>query len=63
MYINFWYPMALSEGVSWYIRKTPTGLSKQQINEFTAVYDHNSRPVQVLNERTLYLVSPDVTID
>ena len=52
-----------SEGVEWYIRKTPTQLSKDQIATFTAVYDHNNRPVQVLNERTLYLdKNPTMTI-
>ena len=53
-----------SEGVKWYVRKTPTQLSKDQIAAFTAVYDHNNRPVQALNERTLYLdENPTVTID
>ncbi len=44
-----------SEGVQWYIRRTPTRFSKDQIATFTAVYDHNNRPVQALNERRLYL--------
>jgi carbonic anhydrase len=44
-----------SEGVKWYVRKTPTTLSKQQIATFAEVYDHNNRPVQALNERALYL--------
>jgi carbonic anhydrase len=44
-----------SEGVEWYIRRTPTQFSKDQIAAFTAVYDHNNRPVQPLNARTLYL--------
>jgi carbonic anhydrase len=44
-----------SEGVKWYIRKTPTTLSNEQIAAFSEVYDHNNRPVQALNERTLYL--------
>ncbi len=43
-----------SEGVSWYVRKTPTQLSKEQIAAFTAIYDNNNRPVQALNDRTLY---------
>jgi len=43
-----------SEGVQWYVRKTPTRLSKDQIAAFTAIYDHNNRPVQPLNDRTLY---------
>jgi carbonic anhydrase len=52
-----------SEGVQWYVRKTFTTLSKEQIAEFTAVYDHNNRPVQALNERTLYLdENPTVNI-
>ena len=44
-----------SEGVKWYIRKIPTQLSKGQITAFTTIYDHNNRPVQMLNERTVYL--------
>jgi carbonic anhydrase len=44
-----------SEGVNWFVRRTPTQLSKDQIAAFTAIYDHNNRPVQALNNRTLYL--------
>jgi carbonic anhydrase len=44
-----------SEGVQWYVRRTPTQLSRDQIAAFTAVYDHNNRPVQVLNRRTVFL--------
>ncbi len=52
-----------SEGVQWYVRKTPTQLSKDQIAAFTAIYDHNNRPVQALNDRTLSLdENPAVTI-
>ena len=52
-----------SEGVNWYVRRTPTQLSKDQIAAFTAYYDHNNRPVQALGERTLYLdETPNVTI-
>jgi carbonic anhydrase len=52
-----------SEGVKWYVRKTPTQLSKDQIAAFTAVYDHNNRPVRPLNRRTVYLdENPNVTI-
>jgi carbonic anhydrase len=52
-----------SEGVSWYVRRTPTQVSKEQIAAFTAIYDHNNRPVQALNECTLYLdQDPAVTI-
>ena len=53
-----------SEGVKWYVRKTPTELSKDQIAAFTAVYDHNNRPVQALGNRALYLdENPTVTIN
>jgi carbonic anhydrase len=49
--------------VKWYVRKTPTQLSREQIAAFTAVYDHNNRPVQALNGRTLYLdENPNVSI-
>ena len=52
-----------SEGVQWFVRKTRTQLSKEQIAVFKAVYDHNNRPVQALNERTLFLdENPTVTI-
>lgn len=52
-----------SEDVKWYVRRTPTRLSPEQIAAFAAVYDHNNRPVQPLNERALYVdESPTVTI-
>lgn len=52
-----------SENVQWYVRKTFTTLSKDQIAEFTAVYNHNNRPVQALGDRALYLdENPTVTI-
>ena len=52
-----------SEGVKWYLRKTPTQFSKEQIAAFTAIYDHNNRPVQARNDRGLYLdENPTVTI-
>ena len=52
-----------SEGVQWFIRRTTTQLSKAQIAEFTAVYEHNNRPVHALNDRVCYLdETPDVTI-
>ena len=53
-----------SEGVKWYVRKTPTQLSKDQIAAFTSVYDHNNRPVQALGNRALYLdENPTVTVN
>jgi carbonic anhydrase len=44
-----------SEGVQWYVRIRPTPLSREQIAAFKAHYDHNKRPVQVLNERSLHV--------
>ncbi len=52
-----------SEGVKWYIRKTPTQLSREQIDTFTKIYDHNNRPVQPINDRKLYFdENPSLTI-
>ena len=52
-----------SEGVQWFIRRTPTQLSREQIATFTTVYGHNNRPVQPLKGRTLYMdEDPDLSI-
>ena len=52
-----------SEGVNWYIRKTPAQISREQIAVFMAVHGQNNRPVQSLNDRALYLdEKPGVTI-
>ena len=52
-----------SGGVQWYVRKTPTRFSADQIAAFTAVYDHNNHPVQPLNDRSLYFdADPGLTI-
>ena len=44
-----------SERVQWYVRISPTPFSREQITAFKAHYDHNNRPVQALNERSLYV--------
>jgi carbonic anhydrase len=52
-----------SEGVQWFVIKTPTRASREQINAFTEAYDHNNRPVQPLNDRNIYLdETPNVTV-
>ena len=52
-----------SEGVKWYVRKTPTQLSKEQIASFTTIYDHNNRPVQALGKHGVYFdENPKVSI-
>ncbi len=44
-----------SEGVNWFVSQAPIELSAQQIAQFTAVINHNSRPVQALNGREVRL--------
>jgi carbonic anhydrase len=43
-----------SEGVSWFVKRTPARLSRSQIAKFQALYDHNNRPTQPLNGREVY---------
>ncbi|MGM9506361.1 carbonic anhydrase [Larkinella sp. GY13] len=43
-----------SQGVMFFIVKTPIEVSSAQIDQFKAHYDHNARPVQPLNSRLLY---------
>lgn len=43
-----------SEQVRWIVFATPTTMSAEQIAAFTAIYHGNNRPVQLLNERTLF---------
>ncbi len=42
-----------TEGVAWYVLSTPIELSASQIDAFQAIYDHNYRPLQDLNGRTV----------
>src|SRR6267154_2339678 len=42
-----------TEGVSWFVLKTPTEISSTEIVQFGALYPHNARPVQPLNRRTI----------
>lgn len=43
-----------SQGVMFFIVKTPIEVSSAQIDQFKTHYDHNARPVQPLNSRLLY---------
>jgi carbonic anhydrase len=53
-----------SEEVQWYVRRTPTQLSREQIDAFTAIYNGNNRPVQPLGDRRLFLdEAPSVRIE
>lgn len=40
-----------SEGVAWYVLKTPVEASRAQLNLLHKLYEHNARPVQALNGR------------
>lgn len=40
-----------SEGVRWIILKQPVSISAEQLAQFQAVYSHNNRPIQPLNNR------------
>lgn len=40
-----------SEGVSWYVLKTPVEASAAQLKQLRTLYNHNNRPVQPLNGR------------
>jgi hypothetical protein len=40
-----------SEGVTWFVLKTPVEVSRAQVARFGKIYRQNARPVQPLNER------------
>lgn len=42
-----------SEGVKWYVLKTPVEISAAQLLAFRQLYQHNARPVQPLNGRVV----------
>lgn len=44
-----------SEGVSWLLAVEPIALSANQIAAFTAIFQGNNRPVQPLNDRTVFV--------
>jgi carbonic anhydrase len=44
-----------TEGVGWNVFATPVELSPAQIRRFTAIYDHNNRPLQPSNGRAVRL--------
>jgi carbonic anhydrase len=42
-----------TEGVTWFVLKTPVDLSAEQINAFAKLYPHDVRPLQPLNGRVV----------
>jgi carbonic anhydrase len=40
-----------SEGVTWFVLKTPETLSNRELTSFAKIYPNNARPVQPLNDR------------
>lgn len=42
-----------SEGVQWFVLRSPSTLSRQQINAFAKLYPNNARPLQKLNGRQI----------
>jgi len=47
-----------TEGVQWYVRKTPIIISRAQLDVLQTRYIMNARPVQPLNGRSLHLNTP-----
>ena len=42
-----------SEGVNWFVLKTPIEMSEAQLKRFASIYNHNARSSQPLNGRTV----------
>lgn len=42
-----------TEGVTWYVLKTPVEMSAEQISAFAALFPHDVRPLQPLNGRVV----------
>ena len=42
-----------SEGVTWFVLKTPVDISAEEISAFAALYPHDVRPLQPLNGRVV----------
>ena len=42
-----------TEGVRWFVLKTPVDISPEQISAFAKLYPHDARPIQPLNGRVV----------
>lgn len=53
MYMGSLTAPPCTEGVTWFVLKTPVEISAEQINAFAALYPHDVRPLQPLNGRVV----------
>jgi carbonic anhydrase len=53
MYMGSLTAPPCSEGVTWFVLKTPVELSAEEINAFAKLYPHDVRPLQGLNGRVV----------
>ena len=51
MYMGSLTAPPCTEGVTWFVLKTPVDISAEQIGAFAALYPHDVRPIQPLNGR------------
>ncbi len=42
-----------TEGVTWYVLKTPVDISGPQLESFAKIYKHDNRPIQPTNQRVV----------
>lgn len=42
-----------TEGVTWFVHKTPLTISKKQVSTFAEIYPYDERPTQSLYDRTV----------
>ncbi len=45
-----------TQGVKWYVLKYPISVSVEQIRKFTSILGYNARPVQAINQRSVFEV-------
>ncbi|MCB0130091.1 MAG: carbonic anhydrase family protein [Caldilineaceae bacterium] len=48
-----------AENVKWVVMNTPVEVGADQIGTYTAIYDHNARPTQPMNDRA-FMVGPQM---
>ena len=53
MYVGSVTAPPCTEGVTWYVLRTPVDISPKQIEAFARLYPHDVRPAQALNGRIL----------